>query len=84
MFTSAVEIAAPVLIALMITDVAFGVVSRVVPQLNVFAVEARARSPSRYCWSAPRCRSSRWIANQMSTSASAPRSAPGTSGKLWP
>jgi flagellar biosynthetic protein FliR len=37
-FTSAVEIAAPVLIALMITDVAFGVVSRVVPQLNVFAV----------------------------------------------
>jgi flagellar biosynthetic protein FliR len=35
---SAVEIAAPVLIALLITDVAFGVVSRVVPQLNVFAV----------------------------------------------
>ncbi len=38
MFTSALEIAAPVLIALLITDVAFGVVSRVVPQLNVFAV----------------------------------------------
>jgi flagellar biosynthesis protein FliR len=37
-FTSALEIAAPVVIALMITDVAFGVVSRVVPQLNVFAV----------------------------------------------
>jgi flagellar biosynthetic protein FliR len=37
-FASAVEIAAPVLIALLITDVAFGVVSRVVPQLNVFAV----------------------------------------------
>ena len=36
--TSALEIAAPVLIALLITDVAFGVVSRVVPQLNVFAV----------------------------------------------
>ena len=37
-FASALEIAAPVLIALLITDVAFGVVSRVVPQLNVFAV----------------------------------------------
>jgi flagellar biosynthesis protein FliR len=37
-FTSALEIAAPVVIALLITDVAFGVVSRVVPQLNVFAV----------------------------------------------
>jgi flagellar biosynthetic protein FliR len=37
-FTSALEIAAPVLIALLITDVAFGVVSRVVPQLNVFAI----------------------------------------------
>jgi flagellar biosynthetic protein FliR len=37
-FVSAVEIAAPVLVALLITDVAFGVVSRVVPQLNVFAI----------------------------------------------
>jgi flagellar biosynthetic protein FliR len=37
-FVSAVEIAAPVLIALIITDAAFGVVSRVMPQLNVFAV----------------------------------------------
>jgi flagellar biosynthesis protein FliR len=37
-FASALEVAAPVLIALLITDVAFGVVSRVVPQLNVFAV----------------------------------------------
>ncbi len=37
-FTAAVEIAAPVLVALLITDVAFGVVSRVVPQLSVFAV----------------------------------------------
>ena len=35
---SAVEVAAPVLLAVLITDVAFGVVSRVVPQLNVFAV----------------------------------------------
>jgi flagellar biosynthetic protein FliR len=38
LFTSALEIAGPVLVALLITDVAFGVVSRVVPQLNVFAV----------------------------------------------
>jgi flagellar biosynthetic protein FliR len=37
-FASALEVAAPVLVALLITDVAFGVVSRVVPQLNVFAV----------------------------------------------
>jgi flagellar biosynthesis protein FliR len=37
-FTGALEVAAPVLIALLITDVAFGVVSRVVPQLNIFAV----------------------------------------------
>ncbi|MBS1677692.1 MAG: flagellar biosynthetic protein FliR [Actinobacteria bacterium] len=37
-FTAALEVAAPVLLALILTDVAFGVVSRVVPQLNVFAV----------------------------------------------
>ncbi len=37
-FVSAIEIAAPVLIALVITDAGFGVVSRVMPQLNVFAV----------------------------------------------
>jgi flagellar biosynthetic protein FliR len=37
-FISAIELAAPVLIALIITDAAFGVVSRVMPQLNVFAV----------------------------------------------
>ena len=37
-FVAAIEIAAPVLLALVITDAAFGVVSRVVPQLNVFAV----------------------------------------------
>jgi len=37
-FAAALEIAAPVLVALLITDVAFGVVSRVVPQMNVFAV----------------------------------------------
>ncbi len=37
-FVAALEVAAPVLLALVITDAAFGVVSRVVPQLNVFAV----------------------------------------------
>ena len=37
-FTAALEVAGPVLLALILTDVAFGVVSRVVPQLNIFAV----------------------------------------------
>jgi flagellar biosynthetic protein FliR len=37
-FVSALEIAAPVVLALLITDVAFGMVSRIVPQLNVFGV----------------------------------------------
>jgi flagellar biosynthesis protein FliR len=37
-FTVALEVAAPVLLAMVVTDVAFGVVSRVVPQLNVFGV----------------------------------------------
>lgn len=37
-FIAAVEVAAPVLLAMLVTDVAFGMVSRVVPQLNVFAV----------------------------------------------
>jgi flagellar biosynthetic protein FliR len=37
-FTAALEVAAPVLLALILTDVAFGVVSRVVPQMNIFAV----------------------------------------------
>jgi len=37
-FVSAIAVAAPVLLAVIITDAAFGVVSRVMPQLNVFAV----------------------------------------------
>lgn len=37
-FVSALELAAPALVALLITDVAFGMVSRVVPQLNIFSV----------------------------------------------
>jgi flagellar biosynthetic protein FliR len=37
-FLSAIELAAPIVLAIVITDAAFGIVSRVVPQLNVFAV----------------------------------------------
>jgi flagellar biosynthesis protein FliR len=36
--TAALELAAPVMLAVILTDAAFGVVARVVPQLNVFAV----------------------------------------------
>ena len=36
--TAAVELAAPVMLAVIVTDIAFGMLSRVVPQLNVFAV----------------------------------------------
>lgn len=37
-FASALAVSAPVVLALVVTDAAFGVVSRVVPQINVFAV----------------------------------------------
>jgi flagellar biosynthetic protein FliR len=37
-FGAAVEVCAPVLLAVLLSDVAFGLVSRVMPQLNVFAV----------------------------------------------
>ncbi len=37
-FVSAMMIAAPVVIALIIVDAAFGVVTKVVPQMNIFAV----------------------------------------------
>ena len=37
-FAAAVEVCAPVLLAVLLCDVAFGLVSRVMPQLNVFAV----------------------------------------------
>jgi flagellar biosynthesis protein FliR len=42
-FVSALQIAAPVLIAVVITDAAFGIVSRVSPQMNVFAVGMPAK-----------------------------------------
>jgi flagellar biosynthetic protein FliR len=37
-FVGAVEVAAPILLALVITDVGFGMVAKVMPQLNVFAI----------------------------------------------
>ena len=37
-YVSALELAAPALVALLVTDIAFGLVSRVMPQLNIFAV----------------------------------------------
>jgi len=37
-FTTALELAAPLIVATVITDAAFGLVARVVPQMNVFAV----------------------------------------------
>jgi flagellar biosynthetic protein FliR len=37
-FSAAVQIAGPIMLAMVLTDAAFGVVSRVVPQLNVFGV----------------------------------------------
>jgi flagellar biosynthetic protein FliR len=37
-FGAAIQVCAPVLLAVLLTDVAFGLVSRVMPQLNVFAV----------------------------------------------
>jgi flagellar biosynthetic protein FliR len=36
--TSALELGAPVVLAVIVTDVAFGMVSRIMPQLNVFAI----------------------------------------------
>jgi len=42
-FTSALEVAGPVLIALILTDTAFGMVTRVVPTLNAFQVAIPAK-----------------------------------------
>jgi flagellar biosynthetic protein FliR len=42
-FAAAIQVAGPVVLALILTDAAFGVVSRVVPQLNVFAVAMPAK-----------------------------------------
>jgi flagellar biosynthetic protein FliR len=37
-FASAIQICAPVLLALLLTDIAFGLVTKVVPQMNVFSM----------------------------------------------
>jgi flagellar biosynthetic protein FliR len=42
-FTAALQVAAPVVLALVLTDLAFGLVTRVVPQLNVFSVGLPAK-----------------------------------------
>jgi flagellar biosynthetic protein FliR len=42
-FASAIEVAGPVLLTLILTDAAFGVITRVVPQLNVFQVGVPAK-----------------------------------------
>lgn len=42
-FTSALEVAGPVLVALILTDTAFGMVTRVVPTLNAFQVAVPAK-----------------------------------------
>lgn len=38
LLVGAIEIAAPIMLAIIVTDIAFGMVSKVVPQLNVFSV----------------------------------------------
>jgi flagellar biosynthetic protein FliR len=71
-FAAALEIAAPVLVALLITDVAFGVVSRVVPQMNVFAVGFPTKvAVALLVTGASLPFVSNWIAGQMSTSVGA-------------
>jgi flagellar biosynthesis protein FliR len=68
-FTAALEVAAPVLVALLITDVAFGVVSRVVPQLNVFAVGFPTKvAVALLVVGASLPFTANWISNQLSVS----------------
>jgi flagellar biosynthesis protein FliR len=43
LFAGALQVAAPVVLALILTDAAFGLITRVVPQLNVFAVGLPAK-----------------------------------------
>ena len=68
-FTGALEVAAPVLVALLITDVAFGIVSRVVPQLNVFAVGFPTKvAVALLVVGASLPFTANWISNQLSVS----------------
>jgi flagellar biosynthetic protein FliR len=71
-FFSALEIAAPIVIALLITDVAFGVVSRVVPQLSVFAIGFPAKvTVSLLIVGASLPFLAGWISNELATSVGA-------------
>lgn len=71
-FTGALEVAAPVLVALLVTDVAFGVVSRVVPQMNVFAVGFPAKvGVALLVVGASMPFFANWISGQLSTSVAA-------------
>jgi flagellar biosynthetic protein FliR len=38
MLVGAIEIAAPVMLAILVTDIAFGMLAKVVPQISVFSV----------------------------------------------
>jgi flagellar biosynthetic protein FliR len=71
-FAASLEIAAPVLVALLITDVAFGVVSRVVPQMNVFAIGFPTKvAVAMLVVGASLPFTANWISNQMSVSVGA-------------
>lgn len=71
-FTAALEIAAPVMAALLITDVAFGIVSRVVPQINVFAIGFPTKvAVALLVVSASLPFVSNWISSQLSVSVTA-------------
>jgi flagellar biosynthesis protein FliR len=71
-FTGALEVAAPVLVALLITDVAFGVVSRVVPQMNIFAVGFPTKvAVAMLVVGASLPFTANWISNELSTSVAA-------------
>ncbi len=68
-FAGALEVAAPVVVALLITDVAFGVVSRVVPQLNIFAVGFPTKvAVALLVVGASLPFTANWISNQLSVS----------------
>jgi flagellar biosynthetic protein FliR len=71
-FAAALQVAAPVVIALLITDVAFGVVSRVVPQLSVFAVGFPAKvGVTLLVVGASLPFMGNWLSNEISTSVGA-------------
>ena len=59
------------LVALLITDVAFGVVSRVVPQLNVFAVGFPVKVAVALLVVAAALPFANWISDEMSVSVGA-------------